>query len=465
MGETQRVSTMIEAPRILIVSENASFRFGGEAALPLHYFRVLRERGFPVWLISHARTRDELLQMFPAEDRIFYVEDNAFHKAMWSLSKRLPADVAYITTEYLSRISSQLIQRRLVKRLVAQENIRLIHQPAPVSPREPSMLHGFGVPVVMGPMNGGMDYPPAFRRRAGRIQQMAIRAGRSISAVLNRLMPGKRRAACLIVANDRTRSVLPSAARQRIVEMVENGIDCRLWLGEGRGDASRPVRVPVTFVFMGRLVPFKAVDLLLQAYRGAARQVPMRLLVVGDGAERSRLVALADRLGVLSNSKDPASQGVAFLGWCDQRRCAELLRESDCLVLPSLKECGGAVVLEAMASAKPVIATAWGGPADYLDDSCGILIAPTSPAALIQGFSDAMVQLALSPAAREFMGERGRAKAVAQFDWRAKVDRILQVYSWALASTSAGSVRGQRSPLPRSVVQPMEEEAGAREIR
>ena len=46
--------------KILIVADHASARFGGEAVLPIHYFRELRARGLPVWLLTHARTRDEL---------------------------------------------------------------------------------------------------------------------------------------------------------------------------------------------------------------------------------------------------------------------------------------------------------------------------------------------------------------------------------------------------------------------
>ena len=64
-----------DIPRVLIVADHASARFGGEAALPFHYFRVLRARGAPVWLISHARTRDELTELFGNDPRIRYVED------------------------------------------------------------------------------------------------------------------------------------------------------------------------------------------------------------------------------------------------------------------------------------------------------------------------------------------------------------------------------------------------------
>ena len=51
--------------RVMIVAENASTRFGGEAIIPYHYFRLLRARGVDAHLIVHARTRDELVSLFP----------------------------------------------------------------------------------------------------------------------------------------------------------------------------------------------------------------------------------------------------------------------------------------------------------------------------------------------------------------------------------------------------------------
>jgi glycosyltransferase involved in cell wall biosynthesis len=304
----------------------------------------------------------------------------------------------------------------------------------PVSPREPSVLYGFGVPVVIGPMNGGMDYPPAFRRERGSAERALLALARASASALNRLMPGKRRAAALLVANRRTRDALPAGVSTNVIEMVENGVDLTLWQTspQQRPPASdeagtAPVDAVVAFAFMGRLVGWKAVDLLLRAFAQACRQAPMRLVILGDGDERPALERLAAELGVAGDSAATAGT-VHFAGWLAQRDCADRLRQADCLVLPSLLECGGAVVLEAMSMGKPVIATAWGGPLDYLDPSCGVLVAPESPDAIVEGLARAMIEMARSPSQRRLLGERGMAKVRREFDWELKVDRMVNVY-------------------------------------
>ena len=120
---------------------------------------------------------------------------------------------------------------------------------------------------------------------------------------------------------------------------------------------------------------------------------------------------------------------VKFLGFMSQPQCAQHLQQADAFVLPSLFECGGAVVLEAMAAGLPVIATAWGGPLDYLDEGCGILVEPTSREALISGFADGIVKLAKSVALRESMGQAGYARARSEFDWERKIDQIMDLYA------------------------------------
>jgi glycosyltransferase involved in cell wall biosynthesis len=144
---------------------------------------------------------------------------------------------------------------------------------------------------------------------------------------------------------------------------------------------------------------------------------------------RGELEALAVRLGL--------GGVVAFHGWIPQPEVARRLRAADVFVLPSLYECGGAVVLEAMAAGLPVIATDWGGPADYLNATCGLLVEPTSRAGFIGSLAAAMTTLAGSPLLRLQLGRAGRERAVREFDWERKIDRMLEIYA-AAASPRRG---------------------------
>lgn len=420
------------APRVLIVAEHASARFGGEAILPLHYFRILRRRGVEAWLVVHARTRAELAALMPGElGRIEFIPDTWLHKLLYRIGRHLPSRLGNVTFGYAMRLDCQLKARRVARRLIARHGVDVVHQPIPVSPREPSVLHGLGVPVVIGSMNGGMSYPPAFGRMDGVLTAVATALGRRASALLNRLMPGKLRAAALVVSNERTRRALPPGARGEVIELVENGVDLAVWspaeAGTGRAGGG-----PTRFVFVGRLVDWKAVDILLDAFARAAAAVPARLDLLGDGPMRPALEARAAALGL--------ADSVRFHGWMSQPECARAVAASDVLVLPSLYECGGAVVLEAMACRLPVIATDWGGPADYLDDSCGVLVAPTSREALVEGFAAAMIRLASSPELRRAMGRAGRERVEREFDWERKVDHMLEVYARVAGRPVSGLV-------------------------
>ncbi len=411
-----------KSPRVLIVAEHASAKFGGEAILPLHYFRVLESRDLPVWMIVHQRSQAELEQLFPhAKSRIRFVPDTPVHRGLWRAGSKLPQRLDVATLTYASHVLTQCIAREYAAELVRDERIDVVHQPIPVSPKEPSVLHDLGVPVVIGPMNGGMSYPLAFRRLEGVVSRAAMRLGRSAAEQLNRLLPGKLRATILVVANQRTRRALPSGVTGSVVELAENGVDLGLWPGP-RTELEMN-RMP-RFIFVGRLVPFKGVDWLLHAFRRVLDQHDAELRIVGDGPVRGDLEQLVRTLSL--------EHRVHFTGWLSQAQVAEQLRHSEVLVLPSLMECGGAVVLEAMASGVPVVATAWGGPRDYLDRSSGFLVAPIDRELLIEGFADAMNTLAASPELRIRMGLAGRRRVVTHFDWEKKVDHMLEIYDEAI---------------------------------
>jgi glycosyltransferase involved in cell wall biosynthesis len=408
--------------RILIVASNASSRFGGEAFIPLNYFRLLRARKMDVRLVVHARNRPELTAQFPNDlDRLFFVDDTLLHKVLNRFSRFLPRRLADATTGLIIHLSTQLAQRRLIRELVRAHAIDVVHEPIPVSPKTPSMMWGLGTAVVIGPLNGGMEYPEAFRRERSFISTLALALGRSFANLVNVLIPGKRRADIVLVANRRTQEALPTGITGRVVELVENGVDFSIWKDRSSRETTHD---PVRFIFVGRLIDWKAIDIALAAMQPLKGQLRIALEIVGDGPMRQNWQNLAHQLGL--------DTIVQFTGWLPQRECALRMQQADVFVLPSLFECGGAVVLEAMAMGLPVIATAWGGPVDYLDQSCGILVRPDSREALIAGFADGMTTLAKSPDLRERLGQAGVARARTHFDWEHKIDQIVVLYEQAI---------------------------------
>ncbi|MEY4514546.1 MAG: hypothetical protein RLZZ450_6668 [Pseudomonadota bacterium] len=444
---------MKDAARVLIVADNASAKFGGEAFLPLHYFRLLRERGIEAWLVTHQRVQAELDVVFDKDrDRIHYVPDTRAHIALAKLGERLPTRVNDVTLSCASQLMTQLMQRRMVRALVREHRITVVHSPTPVSPKQPSALFDVGAPVVIGPMNGGMTFPVAFQHLQGKTGRGMLTLARAAANLANTMLPGKARAAALVVANVRTEAALPSVLRGAPVhQLVENGVDLRRFssLAARRGGGNK-----VRFAFVGRLVDWKGVDLLLEALSTVHASPSIELEVFGDGPERPGLTALAAHLGL--------AERVHFHGFVPQEETAEQLRELDGLILPSLYECGGAVVLEAMASGIPVIATRWGGPADYLDHDCGILIEPTGRTQMVAELASAMALLACDGALRERLGANGRKKVEREYDWERKLDRMLDIYRSVSVqqaeSTDARVVsiehllRASQAPLPANDV-------------
>jgi len=405
--------------RILIVANNISMRMGGEAVLPYHYLRELKEMGVDFHALAHARVRDELkASALWEEGRFHFVEDAPIEKAVNKLSKLAPQAVRdRIFMSAIAAITGARLARR-ARRLAAERKIDIIHQPTPVSPKFPSFLTDMPAPVVIGPMNGGMTFPPAFEKAYAQGSTGAVGAARALSGVMNRLIRGKLTAARILVANERTLTALPSVIdRSRVAILQENGVDLKIWDGAEIGKPQQPV-----FAFVGRLVWLKGVDLLFEAFR----KIPpaARLLIIGDGPERARLERLA---------ADPAFGGrIEFLGFKPQKEIRDILAGATALILPSLHECGGAVILEAFACRTPAIATDWGGPKEYVTAETGILVPPDGRQSFIDGLAAAMAKLSSDPALAARMGEAARRHVAANFSWRAKALQMMEIYKAAI---------------------------------
>lgn len=410
--------------RVIIVAEQASHHMGGESVLPLHYFREFRAAGVDAWLVVHERCRSELLEAIPSPDldRLYFCQDTVVQRLLWRFGSKFPHRARMLLIEFPSALLTQYAQRKMLRKLVPALKAAVVHQPTPVSPMLPSAIWEVGAPVVIGPMNGGMQLPVRFMSLWQRIWTLVLALAKVLLGPTHLVIPGKRRAALLLAANKRTAATLSRINLGPCQILSENAVDMALWQGDG-DSGGVAAKGEFRIAYVGRLVKLKAVDVLLEATALARAQSghDIRLDIVGDGSERRDLECLAGKLGI--------GDVVAFQGHRSQECCRHVVGACDVFAFPSVQDCGGAAVLEAMSLARPVIAMAWGGPLEYVDDSCGVLIAPGRRGQVVRDWADAILRLLADSSLRHTMGTAGRRKIEQDYTWQGRASRMLDIYS------------------------------------
>ena len=210
------------------------------------------------------------------------------------------------------------------------------------------------------------------------------------------------------------RVVISECGRQRLIQagvpeerirLIRNGID----LERFRPAPVRPADAQKTILFAGRLDPIKRplllVDIALELVKLRAGR-DFRVLVAGDGLEGESLRTRLRRAGL--------EQGFVLLGHVDDM--PELFAEADVVVVPSLAEGIPLSVLEALATAKPVVCSAVGAVSEVVDPSTGILIEPGP--GMARRFAIALQRLLDDPVLRGAMGQAGRRRVETEYDKR-----------------------------------------------
>lgn len=233
----------------------------------------------------------------------------------------------------------------------------------------------------------------------------------------------------LAVRRDHFTSLFPRS-RLQLAEL-SNGVDTCLFTPQDKGRARAALGLhddAPTALFVGALDKahrFKNLDGLLEAFA----QLPLKnacLLIVGDGNLRTTFERQAQRLGI--------GERVRFLGARAPHELPVLYSAADVTVLPSTGvESFGLVVLESLACATPVIASALPGVRTLIEgrgEVDGRLVAPGDRDALTR----ALTELLGDPACARRMGWRGRQKVVASYDWNVVGNRLEQLYREVLSA-------------------------------
>jgi glycosyltransferase involved in cell wall biosynthesis len=228
-----------------------------------------------------------------------------------------------------------------------------------------------------------------------------------------------------VATNDLVRAGLAEIGLDVPTHVLPNGVDVRAFcpadtdtrhtLREHLGLAHQGCLV----LFVGRLDPVKALDVLLQAWAHVVRDITepqLTLVLVGDGVERERLANLARELGIFDF--------VHFAGASDH--VIDWYRAADLFVLPSYVEGLSNAMLEAMACELPVVATAVGGTPSAIENEVNGLLIPPGDADAI---SEALRRLIHHPAEAQTFGQAARQTVLSHYSIDSVVERYAALYT------------------------------------
>jgi glycosyltransferase involved in cell wall biosynthesis len=296
----------------------------------------------------------------------------------------------------------------------------VVHRITPLSPTLASPMAKWSpVPFILGPVNGGLDWPPGFHAELRREREWLTYL-RKIHTILPYYRSTYRKSAAVLAGFQHTIDKLPAKAQPRIFTCSDVGY-------EEQPDSDtfdRSASDSMTVLFVGRLVPYKCADVLVKAFAESRVLREHRLVIVGDGPDRALLEGLV--------TQNHLERCVELTGHLAHDEVMRHMKQADVFGFPSIRELGAGVVVEAMGMGLACVLAAYGSPGVYGSGGRGITVPLTDKPALIAGYVSALESLALDPDYRARLGAAARSYAQAHHTWDAKARKIVEVYEWVL---------------------------------
>ena len=419
---------MLRRYRVLLIAEAANPEWVSVPLIGWSLSRALAKL-VDAHLVTHVRNREAILSAGLVEGRDFTAIDNE-HVAgpVWRLANRLRggAGKGWTTLTAFSALAYYSFEREIWRRFgtrIAAREFDLVHRITPLSPTHQSLiakqLHKNNVPFVIGPLNGGVPWPRNFRDRQ-RVEREWLSHIRSVYKLMPAYRSTRQYSAAIIVGSRHTCNEIPHWAKAKCVYIPENGIDPKRF----PTPRTRVAVLPLRGIFVGRLVPYKGADMLFEAAQAFLQAGQLELHIVGDGPQKEQLEIIGRRLGI--------SDKMRFHGWMAHRQIHTILSECDFLALPSVREFGGGVVVEAMALGVAPIVANYGGPSELVDDQTGIRISFKDRETLVDGVRRAIRMVVECPEILDSLGAAGRNKVHRELTWEAKARQIMRLYDEVL---------------------------------
>lgn len=416
--------------RVLIIAESANPEMTSVPLVGWFHAEAL-SRVVKAHLVTQVRNRQAILRQGWREGIDFTVIDSERVAApAYRIASRLPG--GWTTKMAVTALTYRYFEYLLWKRFEPELSAGrwdIVHRITPLSPTVPSIigqrLAKLGIPFVIGPLNGGVPWPKEFEaaRRAEKEWLSYVRDA-------YKLIPGyrgTRKSATAILCGSRdTLKQMPQWCRDKCHYIPENAIDPERFSKRVEGSVRAPMRV----AFVGRLVPYKCPDLLLEAAAPLVRDGRAELDIIGDGPLMPKLKAMVAELGIAG--------GVRLDGWVQHEKLQDRLVQSDVFGFPSIREFGGAVVLEAMALGLVPVVVDYGGPGELVERGAGFKIPLASRGELVVAFRSVLANLSENAGSLRKLGQQARKRAIEQFTWDAKAQAVVKVYRDTMKNRRSG---------------------------
>ncbi|CCH57126.1 glycosyl transferase group 1 [Fibrisoma limi BUZ 3] len=318
---------------------------------------------------------------------------------------------------------------RTAKRLNARERYALVHHVTYGSIQLGSFMYRLKIPFIFGPVGGGQEAPAILKDYFGKYwQREQLRS--LVSKLLQRLNPGfyksLRLASRVIVTNKDTYRLTQQFRRNKPIDWVWDAGLASSFLPEE--PVKRTAGNELKLLWVGRLLPRKALELTIHAFSKVNPAYPITLTVVGGSGEMSG--QLTDYL-----SHYQVTDRVRLAGQVTFQEVRNFYREADAFIFTSLRDSCPHQLLEAMAFSLPIVTLSLHGQDELVSDSNGIKVSIQTKDQVADELAKAIEWMYTHPDERLKMGEAAYQFAKQEV-WDLKIKKFVdEFYPAALATT------------------------------
>lgn len=373
----------------------------------------LAKLGHEVWVLTPLRNQEliepVLTSLAIPNLQFVYVKDSALIRRYMQDKK------GTILRYFMWQKQAYQVARELDK----EHDFDLVHHVTMGSLTGGSWLWRLNKPFVFGPAGGGQVAPPAFKKYF--LKGWMTEALRSF--IVRRLIPLNPflletfgRTDLVLAANQDTVNLAQHLGVRRAELFFDAGLPEEYFLQE---PPSRTPSKELRILWVARMFPRKALLLALEALALVKPSIPFKLIVVGSGPLEGYVPDWIKEFGL-----DGKVECLGFLPWEDVKK---QYLNSDVLLFTSLRDTGGAQLLEAMAQGLPIITLNHQGAGDQVPDRAGIKAPVENPNETVKALARAVEYMYENPEERLAMGQAGYEYAKEQ-TWTQKALKISQYY-------------------------------------